>query len=209
MTRPLAIALAATAVALAGAPAFAAPAKPAPAKPTCRLVIDDAGDAVVGAENRASIDIVSADVASGAKNVVGVLRLASLANDPLMSAGASYSLTWRLGSVTQSFSTVRYSDGSVDNTFDPNTEFGASGDERPVSALLDPATGTITWSVPRKSNPALKGSGMKFTGLAAVTQASFNVRAQGITTSGSFLGGDDASTGKSYVDRSPTCVKGI
>jgi hypothetical protein len=209
MTRPLAVALAATAVALAGAPALAAPAKPAPAKPTCRLVIDDAGDAVIGVENRDSIDILSADVASGAKNVVGVLRIASLGSDPALSAGASYSLSWRLGSVTQSFSSVRYSDGSVDTTFDPNTEFGASGDERPVAALLDTASGTITWTVPRKSNPALKGSGMKFTGLSAVTQASFNIRAETVTTSGSFLGGDEASTGKSYVDRSPTCVKGV
>jgi hypothetical protein len=208
MTRRIALALAAAAVAVAGAPALAAPAKPAP-KPVCRLVIDDAGDAVVGTENRPSIDIVSADVASGAKNIVGVIRLASLATDPLMSAGATYKLSWQLGTTPQAFSLVRYSDGSAEASFQPDGTFGASSSERSVPAVVDATAGTITWSIPRKSNAALKGAGMKFTNLSATTQASFNIRAASVSTSGSFLGGDDASTGKSYVDRSPTCVKGV
>lgn len=204
-------ALTLSAVLAAAALSVPAHAAPAPAA-ACKLLIDGAGDAALtpATPNISSLDILSADIASGPKNMVGVLRLASLASDPQTSGGSTYSLSWSANGTPQKLMLTVYVDGTTASTF---TKDGAPGNGSTESAIvaLDKSTSTITWTVPRKSNPALKAATkakpVKFTGLAASAQLATNIRSQGGTFSGSFSG-DSAKDGKSYTDGSRTCVKG-
>src|SRR3982751_4828473 len=78
----------------AASTASAKPAKAKAVKPVCNLVQDAKGDA--GANNIPGADgddIVSADVASDATTLTGVIRLAALqANDPQAPFGRNYSV---------------------------------------------------------------------------------------------------------------------
>lgn len=207
---------AALAIALvaAGAPAAGAAAR---VKPACQLVVDAAGDATsFGAvPSRDAIDILSADVASGARNLVGVVRLASAASDPTMAPGATYRLGWTVGGIAQEFALVRYSDGGSVVTFDPNT--GALNDEISAKALVDSASSSITWTLSRKANPQLAKQGAKLGALYVVADAAANLAiprpnpAVPSVTIGANIGGggDEASSGKTYTDRAPSCVKGV
>jgi hypothetical protein len=203
-------ALAAVLVATAAPAAVAAKPKPKKPVPTvCRLVTDAGDDAsLTGADpSHAPLDIVSGDIATGARNQIVVLRLKSLATDPALLSGVTYKVTWTAGGLGQSMTLFQYADGAHSATFDANTETGAAGESTP-KVLVDPATSTITWTITRKTNPALAKPGAKFTGIEASTQSGANVSNGGFTFNGSFGGGDTAS-GKSYTDRTPSCVKGV
>ena len=80
-----------TAVVLSTGVASAVTTKPAP-KPVCNLVVDKAGDAsVLGPDpSDASLDILSADVASHAKYLTAVLRIRNLAASSLAATGRNY-----------------------------------------------------------------------------------------------------------------------
>lgn len=180
-------------------------------KAVCLQVTDAAGDGTsAGAvPHRDALDILSADIATGKRNLVAVLRLASVAPDPTLTTGASYRFTWRAGGVDQAMTLTQFSDGSRVADFDPNTAFGASNDNRAPQLVVDQATNTITWTVPRKANPALAKKGIKFSALSAAADPSFNIAAPGFTGTMSFLQGDAASSGKTYTDLTPSCVKGV
>jgi hypothetical protein len=67
-------------------------AKPKP-KPVCNLVTDKKGDAdasQLGSNEDQALDIVSADVATDAKNITAVIRVAKLANPDSMSPLGNY-----------------------------------------------------------------------------------------------------------------------
>ena len=55
--------------------------KPAPPKPVCNLITDPKGDVSTG---DSSLDIVSADVATNATTITGVIRVAKLASPDVM-----------------------------------------------------------------------------------------------------------------------------
>lgn len=193
------------------AAALASPGQAA-ATTACKLLVDAAGDAALtpATPNIASLDILSADIASGPRNMVGVLRLASLASDPQTSGGSTYSLSWSANGTPQKLLFTVYVDGTSASTF---TRDGApgSGSSEAAAVAVDKSTSTITWSVPRKSNPVLKAATMakpvKFTGLAASAQPATNVKVSGVTFSGSY-DGDSAQGGRAYTDSARTCVKG-
>lgn len=196
--------------------AAGAPAAAAKAKPVCQLVTDATGDATLadGTPNRAALDIVSADVATGARNLVGVVRLASVATDPTLATGVTYRLSWTAGGVPQEFRLAVFSDGTRVVLFDPNAVGGQTGDEIDAKAVVDSATSSITWTLPRKANKVLAKKGTKFSGLSVSANAPFNLKtpsASPVTFTGqmSFLPGDTASSGKTYTDLAPSCVKGV
>jgi hypothetical protein len=197
------LALALLAAVTAGAPAAdAAVRKPLP----CRQILDDTGDAtVVATPSRDSLDIVSADIATGTKNLVAALRIKSLAADPTLVLGATYSWSWNAGGVQQGLYYRTYATGEKLATFDTNGS--AAGGEVSVKFVADPSTSTITWTVPRKLVTALKKRGAKLTGLTVATGQGENVMLPTGTFQGSFVT-DSAETAKPYVDLTATCLKG-
>jgi hypothetical protein len=200
----------ATVLALGAAPALPATAKTV-AK-SCNLVSDDAGDAAAAAPASPSsdaVDIVGGDLGSGAKNLVVVLRLKSLAADTVTTTGATYTFAWSLAGTPQAVDLARYSDGTAEASFNPDTSFGSNAPAIPVGYVIDNAAGTITWSISRKSNALLKKKGGKFNAIAATARPSVNVNMPTGTFSSTVLNGDSASSPRTYVDSTPTCLKGV
>lgn len=206
-----------TAIVAAAVLACAAPQAFAAPKAVCLLVVDAAGDGTTAGvvPNRDSLDILSADVATGGRNLVGVLRLASVASDPTIVTGVTYTLGWRSGAADQAFRYIQYADGTTLAEFDPNTEFNASGDEVSAKVRLDSATNSLIWTVGRKSNPALAKRGARFVGFTATAVPGANLGANPASVSFSAnidagnIEGDTASSGRSYTDLTPSCVKGV
>jgi hypothetical protein len=178
---------------------------------SCRLISDGANDSSIapGGPTSPAVDILSADIASGQRNLIGVLRLASLAADPQTAGGATYSLSWVVSGVPQKFALVVYPDGTSVASFHKDNGPGADS-VIDVAATIDRATNSIIWTLGRKSHPQLRAATktkpVKFTTLAATAQPATNLNV-GINFSGSY-NGDTASTGKSYTDRTVSCVKG-
>lgn len=190
----------------------------AAAKPACLLVVDAAGDGTSFGgtlPNRDSLDIRSADIATGPRNLVGVIRLGSVNADPTLATGVNYTLAWRAGAVHQAFSLIQYADGSRSAVFDPNAGSTAGGTPSKATYIVQAATNTLTFSVPRKANPVLAKRGTKFSGLSVIAapDANVGVNQNGFTFTfdGDFgnIDGDTASSGKTYTDLTRSCVKGV
>jgi hypothetical protein len=207
--------------------ASAAPAKAKAAKPVCNLVADAKGDAaynnVPGADGD---DIVSADVASDATTITGVLRTAALTSpDPQAPFGRGYFVLFSApGSADQLFVSARtYPQGT---TFvygyqgvDPNTGVNTSYTLGQATGVLDAAKSEVRISVPIKA--LVDGAKAKLapgTKLSALTAQTYRIAGQGFVPSqspapgaprvpigGVLLPFDDA-TGSSYVMSTPSCV---
>jgi hypothetical protein len=198
----------ALALAVLVATALPVSAHAAAKRPACLQIVDAPGDGTVaqGAASSDAIDILSADIASGPRNLLAVLRLKSVVPDGPTMTGATYVWSWTAGKTAQSLSLVQYAGGERAATFD--ADGGGAGSGVAVDAVVDQAAGTITWTLARKSDSAL-AKGVRFTNLAVSASASFNLKAETVSSSATFLGGDDASTAKSYVDGQPTCLRGV
>lgn len=198
-----------TAATLASGGVAHAAKKPVP--PICNQITDDANDAVVGGSGNvagqpssATLDILSADLATGKKNVVGALRLRSLEKDTWTTGGSSYTLFWVSDGVKRSFTYRTYVDSAPDAVFDADANAGTLSDLIPVVVAVTPATATITFTMGRKLEPSLKKAGMSFTEMGA--SASMGINRQGGYTSTGF---DTASSPRKYTDGIPTCLKGV
>lgn len=176
------------------------------AAPVCRQLVDVSGDGVAwGAVPSRPLDILSGDVATGAKTLVVALRLATLTRDETTTTGAVYHFFWTAGDLRQGVSYHVYADGQTEGTFQPQTTGTVTF---PVPVVADPSTGTITWTVPRSLVTPLAKRGTRLSGLLARANASAAVRAgNGQYARTALLGGDTAESGATYVDRTRTCVK--
>jgi hypothetical protein len=197
----------ATASLLSSGVAHAATKKPVP---VCNQVTDDANDAIVGGSTNAAgqpssatLDILSADIASGKKNVVAAIRLRSLEKDTWTTGGSIYTLSWVSDGVKRSFAYRTYVDSAPDAVFDADTASGSLSDLIPVVATVTPATATITFTMTRKLEPSLKKAGVSFTELKV--NASMGVNRQGGYTTTGF---DVADSPRKYTDGAATCLKG-
>jgi hypothetical protein len=190
MRRPVLLAVAAT---LASVLAGAAPASAT----TCDLLVDQVGDGGVTVAptlaHSDQLDIVSGDVASGATTVVGVLRLRSLAPDPLTTYTAvTWSLGFTLGATRYSF-TARRGVTSTTYTGRLTSDDPARFETTTPALTVDVANATLTWTAPRTAFPELAVAGATFDQLHAGSGAAgFNA--------------DAAATASTYVDQSPSCV---
>jgi hypothetical protein len=213
--RPLALA-ALLAFALPTASYAATRPAPRPAK-VCLQLTDPDGDAYYGGNNvnnpagqpaTPALDIRSGDIATGAHNLVVVLRLKTLAADPMTTGGTAYEFKWTAGGVAQSVVYRTYAGGEHEFTYNPGTGT-ATEDDIAVAGFADPSTATITWTVPRTKVAALKKPGTTFSAIGATAGVGRNVMLAGglNPVRGSTLA-DDASTGKTYADLAPTCLKG-
>ncbi|MDX6224081.1 MAG: hypothetical protein QOE64_457 [Frankiales bacterium] len=194
--------------------ADASPRPPARPSPVCQQILDHAGDAQplaglnpASAPQAPSLDITSADIASGTHRLTAVIRVTSLAPDPSTTLGSAYTLSWTIGGTKQSLTYRTFADSPPDAVFDSDTDSGTILDLLPAQFSVDPSTKQIAISVTRKSDILLKNSSakapVKFGALKVNTYA--GVARQGGTT---YSGYDTAESGRTYSDLAPTCVKG-
>jgi hypothetical protein len=211
---------------LAGAGyASAAPAKAA--KPVCNLIADDKGDSgispVPGADGD---DIVSADIATDAKTVTAVIRLAGLSDpDPQAPLGRSYSVLFTApGSADLLYLAARtYPQGTKYiygyQAVDPNTGVTTNYTLGDATGAVDAAKGEVHVSAPVKAfvdgAKAKLAKGAKLAGLSASVD---RIYGQGVVPSqspapgaprvplGGFTLQFDDATGGSYFMGTPSCV---
>lgn len=165
---------------------------PAHATP-CPLVTDPTGDGgwpiAAPLLTPPALDVVGADVASGATTVVAVVRLASLAADPADALG----MTWRFGwTIAGTHHMVEARRSNTTGAY--VASFQVAGVPAPSTFAADVATATLTWTMPRSSLPALATPGATFQTFSG------NSNLFGSTADVFF---DGAAT---YVDQDPGCV---
>jgi hypothetical protein len=184
----------------------------APAKPVvCLQVVDAPNDArAFDAAPSSSLDIVSADLATGKKALVATVRLAALPPDTFQTTGTQYTWTWTVGGMQQSLLYVAYATGGTVGRFDTDSRpnQGNFRDEVTVPVLVDASTKSITWTVPRAQVAALKKPGAKFGGFSLKSWSGLYYRTDSGEGRAGVPGGDVATSGKTYVDGTPTCLKG-
>jgi hypothetical protein len=222
MNRRLVVVIAALGASGLIAPGFGATAalaktkaKPAP-KPSCLMLTDAPGDAKVQGQgnNYAVDDIVSGDIATGNKTIVGVLRLASGDSASGVPTGATYKLQWtqtqKVGGKTTTFQSAFflyvYATGGVSGGFGTSADsnFGPSDSMEVTQATMN-SQGVITWILNRKD--ANVAAGAKFSQMSATTSLADNIRTGNGDLRGSTQTMDDAAGSRTYVDHQPSCVR--
>jgi hypothetical protein len=208
---PARVVAAATVAALvaSGGAAYAAPKKPAT---VCNQLVDDDGDAVIGGSGNpagqpysATLDVLSADIATGKKNVVAAIRLKSLEPDAFTTGGSQYVLLWTSNGTRRSLAYRTYADGSPpDAVFDADAKAGQLPDLVPVRVVVTSAIATMTFTMPRSLEPSLGRSGGKLTDLAVQTYLGVNRK-----DSFSSTGIDSGTSPRAYVDGTSTCLTGV
>lgn len=203
LVRP-AVAVAVAAAFAATGIAHAAPAKP---KPVCNQVADESGDASV-ISDQPGMDIVSADVASNAKQLTTVIRLAAKPNtvNPEAAGSSRYYFEFLApGSENPQYLQASIAFGSGTATFrSGEIKATANGSTFTNDAVNDGVTGTVVdnvititakLSALTRVKPAV---GKKITGLTVETFSLAGVL---------LIPVDDAAASKPYIAGSPTCVK--
>ena len=191
------------AAAALSAAALAVPATAA-GKTLCLQIVDPSGDGSimdVAPQTQDALDILSGDIATGKKNLVAAVRVKSLSSTTPV-GGRQYAFGFTAGSTYLLTYTVDLDGATRAAVSQDNT-----GTTISVEATVDTASGTITWTVPRKSFPALKKAGAKLTGLNAKASYAAAMSLPGSRTDAT-TPSDTASTGRSYTDLTPTCLKG-
>jgi hypothetical protein len=207
-----------------GAATTAQAAKRPTPKPVCNLVTDPAGDAGIDpVPGDANDDVVSADIASDAKKITAVVRMAAMGQPDPAVLGRSISLEFTArGSENTLFLAVRTYPTGTKYLFgytaaDPNTGVTTRYTIGDATGSVDPAKKEVRITA---DNAAFAPSGTKLPKglkLSALTASSDRIFGQGVVPSQEVggqrapLGGltlrfDDA-TGKSYVVGTPSCVK--
>lgn len=184
LTCSLALSLAA-----AGAPAFAA-AKAKP--PVCGLITDAKGDGhpqPAPALKSSALDITGADVATGKRTVVAVLRVVATdtANDPLARFGMEWSVSFSVKGTTYTFQRRRTAGVAEGYRYTFNGLALEAKDVRETKT-------DIRWTVARSAVPELKKPRLTLENLAATSRwFTFNA--------------DAATSAKRYADLTPSCLK--
>lgn len=211
MNRRFVVMSAALAVVGVIAPGYGATTALAKAKTSCLLMKDLPGDAKLAGQgsNYAADDILSGDLASGKKTLVGVLRLASSDGKTGFPSGSTYRLRWTQtlnGTTTYgAFFYYVYATGGASGAYgtSPNPEFEPSSASTPLTVTRD-KTGAITWVITRKNASLLAGT--TFSHVTATSNIAFNYQAAGGSGTSSTSAIDSAAGTGKYVDRQPSCV---
>jgi hypothetical protein len=180
--------------------------------PPCKTILDPEGDSAHGA----SLDIVSADIASDRKTVTAVIRLASISKtNPDAPTGQGYYFDFTAGgeapiflSYTITPTTESFNYGYVDTA----TGGGLHRSIDAAKGVVDTAKKEIRISAPvgawtTYGNPKV---GSKITGITLSTYwvvgAYVPNPTNGSSTGGGSLQPADDASGKTYVAGSPSCV---
>jgi hypothetical protein len=210
-TRALLALSAVLASGLSAGAASAAVRKAKPTPPTCLLVKDDAGDASGVSDNDDQLDILSADIASDAKLVTAVIRLAAdpAGVDPQAPLSKGYYFAFDVAGLDRPL----YMSASVSPTTGNSFSWGtidpsANGTTRTKAGA---ATGTIankeihiTVPVADLASKGKVNPGSKISGLTV--DAYWVAGSPGPGVSGGFLEAGDNATGKSYIAGAKSCV---
>lgn len=190
--RRLALAAVVLGATLPTIPATAAPKKPLP----CKQIVDDEGDGTTFGLRSPALDVLSADISSGPKEVTAIMRLKSTAveNDNYLLGGAIWNFNVTAGGIKYSFHAV------WPTIVTPNRELrgGLTAGSNPSSpaATFRRVGNDFIWTVSRAAIPALK----KPKQYIYVTSAS----------SGANSSGGDSAFAKpntKYLDKSLTCLR--
>ena len=180
---------------LAAGGALAAP------KPVCNLVSDPTGDVTLPS---AALDVVSADIATDAKSLTGVIRVAKLANsDGTAPTGFAYNFRFKVaGDPTQFYLLA----SSVPSPIGQTTfEYGTISLNRltplgEAKGVLDLAKSEVRVTAPTSLGSVKVKPGTKLVDLQAITQRRFVV----------LLSSADSTVideKKTYTAGTPSCVK--
>lgn len=196
LLRP-ALVLSAAAVLAATGVAAAAPAP----KPVCNLITDATGDVTAPSAN---LDIVSADIATDAKRITGVVRVARLANgDGTAPTGVAYNFRFKLpGDAAQYYLLASIEPAPVGAT---TFEYGTIETGNSLTPLgegsgkVDLAKNEVRITAPTTLGSKKVKPGTKVLSLQALTQRRFVV----------LLSGADSTVideSKTYTAGSRSCV---
>lgn len=194
-SRRLALGALVLGIALPAAPSVAA-AKPAPK--ACKQISDAEGDGVVQPTVLSSptLDILSADISSGKKEVTGTLRLKSAAveTDNVARLGEAWNLNFTVSGVKYVFF-ARYTGNVAAGTPALTGGLTVGGSRSDPEATFRRVGNDLVWSVVRKAVDGLK----KPKTYIEVTSAN--------TGAGS-LSADTAlaKPNTKYLDKSPSCL---
>jgi len=175
--------------------AHAAPAKKKKPKPVCKIVTDSPGDADGNGtpagmpSSDANLDIVSADIATNATTLTGVVRVAKLAkSDSSAPTGWKYQVTFAAGGTTAEVNVVTGPAGT--------TWYGGKG-----KGVLDLAKNEVRISVPLSAVTVPIKPGTVISSIGARTyRAGFNDQiALGLV--------DTADSSRTYTSGTRSCVK--
>lgn len=201
----------ALATSLVAAVALAGGAAAAP-KPVCNLMSDPKGDAsfLDTLPNDRSLDIVSADVASDAKTLTGVLRVdAFSAVSPTSPLGRGYYVMFNAPkaefpiylNVQITPDVTRFAWGTRETLASGNGSYVRKGE---ATGVIDAAKNELRISVPLADVAAVTKltPGTKLTALTASTTSVIGTSASG----GLVATVDDAAGSKAYLVGTPSCV---
>ena len=178
------------------------------AKPVCNLITDAKGDGGI-ATSSDDVDILSGDIASNAKTITAVLRLAGdpSAFNPQAPGGKNYYVSFTAPGSDQ----AQFLSAGFDQTGAATYETGYTQDVNGVGQSTpdaDAVTGSVKGDVLTITAPlsAFSGRvnikpGKKLTGLTADVFALIGAGGTGL------LANADTATGTSYVAGAASCVK--
>jgi hypothetical protein len=178
-------------------PAIAAVKKP---KPLCKIITDESGDGSsrsVGLISSPALDILSADIATGKKTVVAVLRVATtdVKSDTWIRLGYRWSLSFNIQGINYAFQRQTTTDkvsGAV--TYSDTYTVGTNAGPMPAGSVTKMDATSYTWTIPRSAVPGLKKPRQVLNDLQTISYVN---------------GGnaDQAATATKYPDQYPSCVK--
>ncbi|HUR14124.1 MAG TPA: hypothetical protein VM097_06490 [Mycobacteriales bacterium] len=216
LTRPaLCLALVASVTAATAATAATRP-RPKPLKPVCNVVVDPAGDASPQppAPSDDSFDVLSADIASDAKNVTAVIRMKNVSSTGLGQLGRDVQMTFDLvgaeAKVWIGYTGSSYGGDAFQYGLIGMGDAGSTSPTGDAVGKIDAAKNEIRMTVPvadlnglGKIKPGAKVSSIAVTASQLVGVAP---NPSGVYAFNSFTV-DDAAAVKPYIAGYPSCVK--
>ena len=168
----------------------------AKAKPACNLILDKAGDARAAVVLTSDgLDILSGDIATGKKTLVGTLRLKKTAVNG--DTAALMGTRWDLRFTLQGSTYILWRRVSAAPNYTESFGMTINGVEVADAKLKPKAAASataITWTVPRAAFAGLKKPKGKFSEIGA-------------TTYSSSTNADAADSTATYQDMASSCLK--
>ena len=164
----------------------------------CKQISDIEGDGHTAGVSSAALDLLSADISTGPKEITATLRLKSSAveSDNALVGGAIWNFNVTAGGIKYTFSAQWPSIFTVgERKLEGDLTAGSNPSNPP--ATFKRVGNDFLWTVPRAAMPVLKKSKQ----FIEITSA---------TSGANSLGGSDsafAKTGTKYLDKTPTCLR--
>jgi hypothetical protein len=163
--------------------------KPKP-KPVCNLLVDVSGDGrstVMPTVEGAPMDITGADIATGTKTLVAVLRVGTTDASSYNWAKLGYGVSMQFKILGKTYTFERKRKAGTAETYEDTFQNG------PVKSVAVTPT-SIAWTIDRTAIDDLKKPKIVITNLTASSRPFVS-------------NGDAGSSTKTYADKYPSCVR--